>query len=208
MNYRAAYFTKAIFFAGCLALGCTSSGTLGCGSNGGGGPTVDSELLGIYLVDRSQASEGGCDQLMDLDGAERLVLYSAVSNTDPTEARLVGQFCGSVDDCRERVKELPTVINYAFFEGSDAAGWQGWGIANQGSVGDQCLFDVQSHFLTSPSDRAISINTRTVETVFPPKVPEGSTEATCSNLDAIASVSDDSPCKALFLVDATFETSL
>jgi hypothetical protein len=47
-----------------------------------------------------------------------------------------------------------------------------------------------------------------VETVFKPTVPEGTTTAICSNRDAIASINDDSPCKALFFVEATFETAL
>jgi len=45
MNYHAAYFTKLIFFAGCLALGCSSG-------DGASAPTVDTQLLGIYQLDR------------------------------------------------------------------------------------------------------------------------------------------------------------
>jgi hypothetical protein len=208
MANKAIYLGKSIYIGAFLMLGCSSSGVMGCGSSGQGAPTVDSQLLGIYLIDKYQGSGDGCGQLMDLDGAPRLALYSTPSAENPDEARLVGQFCGSVDNCRDRIRDFPAVINYAFFEGTDAAGWQGWGIASQGSLGDQCLVDVQSHSLTSPSAQTISIDTRTVETVFAPAVPEGSNEGTCSIRDAIASVSDDSPCKGLFLLEATFETSL
>jgi hypothetical protein len=208
MNHHATYFMKTIFFTTCLALGCTSSGTLGCGSSDEGGSTVDSELLGIYQIDQYQSSQGGCDKLMDLDGSPRLVLYAAPSSESPGGAVIAGQFCDSVDDCRTRVKDFPTTANYAFFGGSDAAGWQGWGFASKGSLGDQCLYEVQSHSLTSSSDPKITIDTRQVETVFPPTVPEGSTEATCSDRDAIDSINDESPCKALFLLEATFETRL
>jgi hypothetical protein len=208
MMYRFTYLAKTIFVAICLAVGCSSSGTMGCGSSSDGAPTVDSDLLGIYQISRYQRDQEGCDQLMDVADPGRLVLYSIASTGDPKEAILVGQFCSSVDDCRARVKDFPTLANYSFFEGSDATGWKGWGIANRGMAGDQCLFEVQEHSLTSTVDRAITIDTRQVETEFMPTVPEGSTTATCTDRDAIASINDDSPCKALFLLEATFETSL
>jgi hypothetical protein len=47
-----------------------------------------------------------------------------------------------------------------------------------------------------------------VETVFAPTIPEGTTTAICSNRDAINSINDDSPCKTLFHLEATFETAL
>jgi len=209
MNEHTPYLARSIFIAAVLVLGCSSGSTLGCGSSGGGdGPTVDSELLGIYQVDRYQGSEGGCDQLTDLSGAPRLVLYSAPSATEPDEARLVGQFCGSVDSCRDLVTGSPTVINYAFFTGSDTAGWRGWGIAGRGSTGEDCVFEVQTHVLASPSDKAITIDTRQVETTFPAAIEEGATQATCSAGAAIDSITDDSPCKALFSLGATFEAAL
>jgi len=209
MNYHAAYFTKLIFFAGCLALGCSSSGTLGCGSgDGASAPTVDTQLLGIYQLDQYQQSEGGCDQLVDVDPApSRLAMYTVPSNENPDKAVLVGQLCGSVLDCRRRVKDLPTIINYSFLEGSDATGWTGWGFPSEGDMdGDQCRVEVQTHTLTSPSSQAIRIDTRQVETVFMGMV-EGN-DATCARRDAIASINDESPCTALFLLEATFETSL
>lgn len=209
MNEHTPYLARSIFIAAVLVLGCSSGSTLGCGSSGGGdGPTVDSELLGIYQVDRYQGSEGGCDQLMDLSGAPRLVLYSAPSTTEPDEARLVGQFCDSVDNCRDRVADFPTAINYAFLTGSDTAGWRGWGIVGRGSTGEDCVFEVQTHVLASPSDKAITIDTRQVETTFPAAIEEGATQATCSAGAAIDSITDDSPCKTLFSLGATFEAAL
>ena len=172
---------------------------------------MDSELLGIYQLDQYQRSEdGGCDPLIDVDPApSRLVVYAVPSNENPDVGVLVGKFCGTVLDCRTRVKDLSTVANYAFFQGSDAAGWQGRGIASQGSLGDQCLVEVQTHTLASTGNQAIRIDTRQVETEFMPSEPEpGSNEVTCSIRDAIESVDDDSPCTALFLVEAAFETGL
>ena len=208
MTHHKTNFAKTIFLMTSLALGCTSSGTLGCSGSGGEAPTVDSELLGIYRVDRYQGSEAGCDQLTDLDGAPRLALYSLPSASDPNATLLVGQFCGSVEDCGQRVKNRPTAANYSFFEGSDGPGWLGWGLASEGMVGDQCKVDIQTHTLTSPSDQAIRIDTKQVETEFAPMVPEGSTEATCKFRDAIASIDDNDPCKALFLLEATWEAPL
>lgn len=208
MTQRFAYLTKTTIMSTCLALGCSGSGTLGCGSSGDGTPTVDSDLLGIYEISLYQGSGDGCDALTDLSGAPRLALYSIPSTDNPQEAILVGQFCGSVENCRARVKDFPALANYSFFEGSDATGWKGWGIANQGMAGDQCLAEVQEHSLASTGEQAITIDTRQVETVFMPSIPEGSTTAICSFKDAIASINDQSPCKTLFHLEATFESAL
>ena len=190
MTNGSAYFTNILFIATCLAAGCSSSGTLGCGSgDGASAPTVDTQLLGIYQLDQYQQSEGGCDQLVDVDPApSRLAVYTVPSNENPDKAVLVGQFCGSVLDCRRRVKDLPFVVNYSFFEGSDAAGWQGWGIASEGMANDQCLVEVQTHTLTSSSSQAIRIDTRQVETEYMPSDPApGTNEVTCSIRAAIES---------------------
>lgn len=209
MTDRPAYLTNILFIATCLAVGCTSGGSLGCGSgDGASAPTVDTQLLGIYQLDQYQQSQAGCQQLIDVDPApSHLVLYTVPSNDNPDQGVLVGQFCGGVLDCRRRVKDLPTVINYSFLEGSDATGWTGWGFPSEGSmVGEQCRLEVQTHTLASPSDQAIRIDTRQVDTVFMGMV-EGN-DATCTRRAAVASVDDESPCTALFLLEATFETSL
>ena len=212
MTDRSAYVTNILFIATCLAVGCTSGGSLGCGSGSGASePTVDSDLLGIYRLDQYQQSEqGGCDTLVDVDPApSRLAVYSVPSDEAPSGAALVGQFCGSVLDCRRRVKDLPTIVNYSFLQGSDAAGWQGWGIPNEGSlVGEECVIEVQGHTLTSPSSQKIRIDTRQVETSFMATIPEGTTEAICTIRNAIESVDDDDPCTALFELEATFEAGL
>lgn len=212
MTDRSAYFRNILFVAACLAVGCTSGSSLGCGSESGGAsePSVDSELLGIYDLDRYQQSQGGCDQLMDADATPaRLVLYSLPSKEGSNGAIIAGQFCGSVLDCERRVKDLPGVVNYSFLQGSDAAGWKGWGIASQGMAADQCRVEVQTHTLTSTGDRTIRIDTKQVETVFDSSEPEpGSDEVTCSIRTAVESVDEDSPCTGLFLLEATFETDL
>jgi hypothetical protein len=206
MTRRPSSFTNILLIATWLAVGCTSSGTLGCGSgDGASAPTVDSELLGIYEVDRFQSSPT-CEQLMDVDVAPRVVLYSASPDEKPEEAILAGRFCGSVDDCKARASATPGVVNYSFLEGSDAQGWQGWGIASQGMVGEQCQVDVQTHLLTSSSDQTIRIDTKQAQTTYEATID--GTEATCSLRDAIDSVGEDSPCTGLFLLEATFETSL
>lgn len=215
MNHHATYPTKTIFFLACLALGCTSSGTLGCGSSGGG-PTVDSQLLGVYQIDRYQVTPTDqednpdvCDQLSDSDPQPAyLVLYSFRPDDDPEEAHLGGLFCADVDRCREAAKQAPEpVLGYSFTAGDDASGWLGWGVQGSGRMTDQCQVDVQAHTLTSPSATTIDIQTRTLRTVFPPAEVDG-TEVTCRIADAIASLNDDLPCIGAFSLQATFEASL
>jgi hypothetical protein len=162
-------------------------------------------LLGIYEVDAYQTSPE-CGELMDAQAAPRLVLYSATRNDDPERAVMAGQFCGSVEDCRARVEVVPGSVNYSFFEGNDAEGWVGYGIARTGFSGDQCAVDVQVHTLTSTSDQSIEIDTREVETIYPPTVD--GTNASCDIQDALGSITDQSPCTALFRLEATFETGL
>jgi hypothetical protein len=65
---------------------------------------------------------------------------------------------------------------------------------------------VQVHTLSSTSEQAIEIDTREVETVYPPA--NSGTDATCTIEDALASIRDDSPCTGLFRLEATFETRL
>jgi len=200
MQNNTAYLGKSIFMAAFLMLGCGDSA---------GGPTVNSQLPGVYQIDRYQQSEDGCDQLSDVDGAlGYLVLYSFQPNDNPDEPRLGGAFCGSVDDCREVAKAAgePT-IGYSFWQGSDEAEWFGWAISSAGAANDQCRADVQAHVLTSTSAEAIGIETQTFETVFPPAEMEGN-ELTCRNADALASLSPDLPCKAIILLEATREASL
>ena len=214
MTERSAYFTNILFIATCLAVGCTSGGSLGCGSDSEGAsePTVDSDLLGIYRLDQYQQSEqGSCDPLTDVDPApSRLVVYSVQSDEAPSGAVVGGQFCGSELDCRRKAKDFPTLVNFSFLQGSDASGWVGWGIASPLEVvGDQCVAEVQTHTLTSPSNQAIRIDTRQVETEHDASDPEpGTTAVTCSVRGAIDAIEAESPCTKLFLLEATFETDL
>ena len=210
MQNNKTYLDKSIYMATFLILGCSGSAG-GCGDSADG-PTVDSQLLGVYQIDRYQGSEDGCDQATDIDPApDRLVLYGFLPNNNPDEALLGGTFCGSVDDCREVAKAAgePT-IGYSFRQGSDEAGWFGWAIANAGAANDQCRADVQAHVLTSTSAEAIGIETKTVETEFPPfpPIPEEGSTVTCRNADAIASLNPDLPCKAILVLEATREAGL
>lgn len=208
MKNKTIYLGKSIYVAAFLMFGCSSSGVMGCG--GDSGPTVDSELVGIYRIDRYQSSEDGCDQPTDVDPAPAyLVLYGGPSSTDPEEVFLVGQFCSTVDDCRQSVQDFAGAINWSFFTGSDETGWQGWGISRRGSLNDQCQADVQRHILTSTSASTITIDTTTVEAEFMPTEVDGS-EATCSDRVAIETAADQDqlPCIASFLVEATFEERL
>jgi hypothetical protein len=142
---------------------------------------------------------------MDAEGAPRLVLYSAL-RTDSEEPVLVGQFCDSVENCRSRAEQAAPAVNYSFFDGSDAQGWEGYGIADQGMAGDQCRVEVQVHTLTASSAQSIQIDTEGVEVVYPPSYEDD--VATCTIRDAINWLDEDSPCTALFLLEATFEAGL
>ena len=214
MTDRPAYFTNILFIANCLAVGCTGSGTLGCGSESGtAGPTVDTELLGIYLVDQYQKSEeGGCDQMADVDPApSRLVVYSVPLNDKPNEAALVADFCGSVLGCRQTAQSASEPHNYSFLDGSDEASWVGWGLPSPPVlIGDkECEGEVQAHTLTSTGNQAIRIGTEQVETKYDASKPEpGSDVVTCSVRDAINDIDENSPCTAVYLLEAIFEEKL
>jgi hypothetical protein len=217
MNHRSLYLTKSVFLATCFALGCTSGGASGCGSSDGG-PTVDSQLPGVYQIDRyqvtptdeaSQDDPDICDQLSDsVPQPAFVVLYSFRPDDDPEEPDLGGVFCANVDQCREVAKQAEEpALGYSFSAGDDASGWLGWGIQSSGQMADQCRVDVQTHTLTSASAKTIDIQTRTVRTVFPPAEIDGN-DVTCRIADAIASLDDNLPCIGAFSLEATFEAGL
>lgn len=199
-------------FVTVVVLGCTGSSSLGCGSSGGSDtPDVSSDLPGIYTVDSYQQSEeDACDTIAEVDPAPaRIVLYGAESESVPGGVALAGQFCGSVEDCRFRVAQSPFATNYAFLRGDDTDGWQGWGIASRNGVGDECLYEVQEHTLTAAGEQAIRIDTREVVTQFQATDPgDGSGTGTCTDRAAIDAITPDSPCKQVFLLEASFEEQL
>lgn len=209
---KSMHFGKTLFLGVCLTLGCTSSGAMGCGSDGSSTPTVDSSLLGIYAIDSYQASpldpETGdpvpdsCDQLSDAPPfGDFLVLYAYEPNDAMGQAYLAGVFCSDVANCREIASTSPEpALGYSFREGSDEDGWRGFGNARQGSFGDQCLVDLQTHFLTS-SGQSINITTDTVEVIFPPRL-DGS-QANCSVADALDAYSPDLPCQQRLVLEAS-----
>jgi hypothetical protein len=183
---------------------------MSCGGDAGG-PTVDSQLLGIYRVDSYQGSVVGCEQPSDLDPAPAyVVLYSFLPNDDPDEPLLGGLFCATVESCRQSAQAAPEpTIGYSFIEGNDVAGWRGWAIASSGAANDRCRADVQAHVLTSTSMDAIEIETKTFVTVFDGvELTPGSTDLTCRNLDAINALRDDPPCAEILVLDATFEAGI
>ncbi len=213
MRYRFTHSQRALFITMCFSLGCTGSGTFGCGSSNGDGrpdPTVDSELPAVYRITSFQGNEDGCDQAADIPMAPSyVVLYPFYPTSAPDEARLGGAFCGSVEECRGLAEfAAEPGRGYSFITGDDAAGWTGFAILSNGSVGetDQCRAEVQVHGLTVPGAEAISIETRTVETTYAAMV-DGSSAA-CLNADALASINDDLPCQALLLLEATHEADL
>ncbi len=183
---------------------------MSCGGDGGG-PTIDSQLLGIYRVTSYQGSTVGCDQPNELDPAPVFVLlYSFLPNDNPDEPLLGGVFCGTVETCRQLAQVAPEpTIGYSFIEGNDVAGWRGWAIASSGAANDRCRADVQAHVLTSSSMDAINIETRTFATVFDGDEPmPGSTELICRNIAAIGALRDDPPCTEILVLDATFEAGI
>jgi hypothetical protein len=171
---------------------------------------VDSDLPGVYQVTRyASTTDGGCDEeLADVVLiADYLVLYGFQRDPNSDEVRLGGAFCTDVSDCRQVANNAGEPgIGYSFIEGSDETGWRGWAVPRTGGANDQCEADVQAHTLTSTDAQSISIETKTLETVFPPTV-DGN-DATCSVADAIASLNDDTPCTQLMLVEATREANL
>jgi hypothetical protein len=215
MQHKTSYLGKTIFFGVFLMFGCSSSGAMGCGSSEGG-PTVDSDLLGVYQIDSYQvtpAAEGDpdvCDNLSDANPPnDYLALYSFRPNDDLDEARLGAVFCGSVDDCRRGAAQAPEPIQgYSFSAGNDEFGWRGWGVEESGVLNDQCRVDVQAHTLISTA-ATIDIQTRTLQTLFDPR-PEDidGNNVTCRVADAISSLNDNLPCIRAFSLQATFEAGL
>lgn len=214
---RSKHFGNILFLGVCLTLGCTSSGVLGCGSDGSSTPKVDSSLPGIYAVDSYQASPidpetgdpvpNSCNQLSDAPPfGDFLVIYSFEPNDAMGQAYLGGVFCSDVAICREIADSAPDpALGYSFREGNDQDGWLGFGNARQGSLGDQCLVDLQAHVLTSTGD-SINITTDTVQVIFQPSV-QGN-DATCRVADALAAYSPDLPCEQRLVLEATRSADL
>jgi len=198
---------KVIYIVAFLMFGCSSSGVMGC--SGEAGPTIESELLGVYRIDRYQGSQVGCDAVSDIANPFAfLVLYPFRPVDDPDETLLGGIFCADVDTCRADAKQEPEpTLGYSFTTGDDASGWRGWAIQSGGPSNDQCRADVQAHVLTSTSGGTIGIETQTFETVFPPAEMDG-TNVTCRNADAIASLNDELECMEIIILEATFEANL
>ena len=218
MENKTSYLSRVIYMGAFLMVSCTGSGMSGCSSSAGG-PTVDSELFGVYKIDRFQvtptdeASQNDpdiCDKLADSDPQPAyLVVYSFQPNDNPDRASLGGIFCADVEQCRDFARQSPEpVLGYSFTVGGDTQGWRGWGIQGSGKVADQCSVDVQVHTLTSTA-ATIDIQTRTVRTVFKPR-PEDidGTDITCRIADAIDALRDDLACIGAFSLQATFEASL
>lgn len=213
MINRFTYFTRTIFIANCLALGCTGGGALGCNDSGKSAeesPAIDSNLPAIYQITSYQGNEGGCEEVADVPNAPSyLVLYPFHPNSAPDETRMGGAFCNSVDACRALAEFAGEPgMGYSFITGDDNVGWTGYAILSNGPVSDtdQCRAEVQVHMLTAPQTDEIGIETRAVETTYGARVDGNN--ATCSNADAIASINDDLPCKAIIQLEATREAEL
>lgn len=216
MSQQARTLSKTIFVGVCLTLGCTSGGVVGCGDSNT--PTVDSNLLGVYMIDSLTATptdevtgdpiEGECDELVDLDigFGDYLVLYAFAPNDNPTSSQMGGVFCNNLQDCRGEAAARPEpTIGYSFDQGNDDVGWFGFGNARQGPFTDQCLVDLQAHRLTASGDQ-ITITSDTSEVVFMPTT-DGNT-ATCAVADAVRAYRDDLPCKSRILLEATRQAEL
>lgn len=208
MANKTDYLGKSIHIGAILMFGLTS-GVAGCGGSGGV-PPVESDLLGVYLIDAFQSDSEGCDQLVDVNPpGSHLVLYSLILNDDMDESVLGAVFCDDVENCRQAAAAAPQPLQgYSFPAGNDQSGWVGWGVQDSGLLNDQCQVDVQVHTLLSTAD-AIDIQTRTLETVYPPR-PEDidGNDATCRIADAIDNLDDNLPCVGAFALGATFEASL
>lgn len=209
MNQPARYLNPSVLFATCFAFAFATAGSLGCGDEAGG-PTVDSQLLGIYLISQYQRSDEGCESPVNANPPSTyLALYSYAPPDDPEDPLLLGRFCGSVQGCRNAIRDFPELLNpgYAFSQGNDAAGWFGWAVASRSQASDQCQADVQAHALTSTGGAEVRIETRSFVTVFPPSSMDGN-QIVCSDEAAVLSLNDEPPCVELFDVRAIFEAGI
>lgn len=207
MSYPFTYLTKTVLVAIIAALALA----LGCGGESGGA-TVNSALLGIYEIDRYQFSSVSCEDAPEAEPlAPFVALYSFATDEDPDDPLLLGRFCGSVQGCRNAIRDFPTVLTpgYSFIDGNDASGWRGWSIANASPANDQCGAEVQAHVLTSTSANEIQIETKTFVTVFDGEpAMDGTSTLICANAAAIESLRDDPPCSGVIIVAGTFAAGL
>jgi hypothetical protein len=232
MTHRSNSYTKALLLTLFVAVGCSKGGAQGCSgddsasdsvgasdsasvgaSDSAKAASVDSKLLGVYKIDRYQGSQATCDQLLDvLADPGYLIVYGFRPSSSPGESRLGATFCADVDSCRALAGRGPEpVVGYSFLEGDDASGWKGWAIPASGATDDErCRADVQTHMLTSTTEKSIKIETTTVETVFDPRLADDDQEGntTCTHRDAINATSTELPCKAYLILEATRESSL
>lgn len=213
MTQETTYFGKAVFVVACLFLGW--SGAAGCGSDGSTGTPapseIDSELPAVYEITSYQENGESCDEVSDAAVAPTyLVLYAFRPNSTPEETRLGGTFCSAVEECRAVADFAgePT-RGYSFIEGTDDAGWTGYGVVSNGPLDDssRCQAELQVHSLVIGAAGAISIETLTVRPTYDATVDGES--ASCEITQAIAAVDDDeTPCEAILLLEGTREAEL
>ena len=228
MTHRSNSLKNALFLTMLLALGCSKSGVQGASDSDSAkdsasasasakdsakAASVESRLLGVYKLNRYQASQETCDQLAEVGGTPgHFVLYAFHPSTKPEESRLGGTFCADVGSCRALAGRGPEPsFGYSFIEGADDSGWRGWAIPDSGASDDErCRADVQTHVLSSTAAKTIKIETTTVQVVFDPRLAEGDQEGTarCINRDAINATSAELPCKSYLVLDATWESDL
>ena len=192
----------------CLA---STLAVAGCAGSGGGVVEVDTELTGVYRIDRYVGNQDGCDDPASaLAPDDFLVLYGFHPPTNLDDVFLGGNFCSDISTCQKLAKTAPQPqIGYSFVTGDDQNGWDGWAMLGGDVRGGQCLAIVQEHALVPVGGTPLSIRieTRTVETAaFEPSAQDGN-EVECRVADAIAAVSGQ-PCLEILVLEASRETSL
>ena len=143
------------------------------------------------------------------DLANGLVLYGFFPNDDMDDPTLGAVFCNDLTQCREAARDqVEPQFGYSFTQGSDEAGWVGFGAARQGRDQDSCLVEVQTHEM-SVVGSSIRIDTESVDVIFDPDTTMGQ-EVTCRLEDAIRTLasSTDLPCRTKFLLEATRTANL
>lgn len=182
-----------------------------CAGSGGGVVDVESELTGVYRVDRYVGNQDGCDDPVGTIAPNQfLVLYGFRPPNDPSDVFLGGNFCSDVRTCQQLARTAPQPqIGYSFISGSDDGGWEGWAVLGGDVRGDQCFAIVQEHALVMASGTPsnIRIETRTVETAtFEPSSQEGN-QIECRVADAV-SAAVGQPCREILVVEASREDGL
>lgn len=176
----------------------------GCGGVHTEDGVINSGLVGVYTIDSYLVSLEDCDdRVPDVapPPASRIVLYG-YRDEGSNEICLAGNFCTSVQACRDVARaELTPLMGYSFAEASDG-GWTGFEFPGGAPYNGRAFGLVQEHMLIQTA-RGIRAETRTLQAKRHPWFENGS----CREAEPRGTVVGR-PCVELLVLEGTFEAGL